>query len=204
MIPLLVVASSETWISYLNRLYKEGIKYLDSGSFGRVYEHPTNPNLVVKLVSHDPAYMEFIKYAVKYGNKNPWFPKVVLPIKTAKVSKTSGKEVTVHFIFQERLYPLKRSDLKSLEFALFEPDEVLTRDKLFSFPKKISLTNSKNFPPSVLQVRSVLRQLLKQGFKLDLRVDNFMKRKNGQYVLIDPSYHVTKSKSLFAGADRWS
>lgn len=90
----------ETITEYRKRLREMGIKRLGGGLFSTVYQHPTLPNVAVKMiVRNDPKYIEYAQKCA--GLDNPWLPKIY-GIEYAKVLKR-GKEITVAFVFLERL-----------------------------------------------------------------------------------------------------
>lgn len=90
----------ETITEYRKRLHDMGIKRLGSGLFSTVYQHPTLQNMVVKMiVRNDPMYIEYAQKCSRLDN--PWLPKIY-GIEYAKVLKR-GKEITVAFVFLERL-----------------------------------------------------------------------------------------------------
>lgn len=60
---------------YIKKTYNSKAKYLGQGCFSEVYQHPTNPDRVLKFVKGDKAYINYARFAMK-NPQNPYLPKV--------------------------------------------------------------------------------------------------------------------------------
>ncbi len=59
---------------FVDQLEKKGAQYLGSGLYAEVYQLPKSKN-VVKVFSHDVAYLEYLTTITKY-QQNPFFPRI--------------------------------------------------------------------------------------------------------------------------------
>jgi hypothetical protein len=120
MIPEIAISlvTAETLEQYLQFLTKQGIKRLGHGLSSAVFNHPTMPNVVVKvIVSSDPYYLRYIEFCKK-NPSNSWLPKVLggpetrlldtdddWTDKPSKDRKGVSVKQKVIFVFLEKLRP---------------------------------------------------------------------------------------------------
>lgn len=99
---------AESLKNYVKRLKKLGIKQLGNGKFGAVFQHPSEPNTVVKLLTaHDPGYMAYIKFCQK-NKKNKYCPKIKQVVDAASMFDTANAKdmADLQLVFMEKLAPL--------------------------------------------------------------------------------------------------
>jgi hypothetical protein len=84
---------------FVNKLTKAGYtpSVIGGGSYGSVFEHPSNPNEVVKIFHGDPEYEEFAKYARDNHENDPHLPKIQA---VHKLSPTLG------YVRMEKLFKI--------------------------------------------------------------------------------------------------
>ena len=63
---------NKTFNELLSEFQKSGGKYIGSGKYGQVFDHP-NWQYVIKVFPDDPQYLSFARFA--YKNPHPSFPK---------------------------------------------------------------------------------------------------------------------------------
>lgn len=102
------VVMAESLKNYVKRLKKLGIKQLGGGKFGAVFQHPGEPNTVVKLLTRsDPGYMAYIKFCQK-NKRNKYVPKIKKIVDAADTFDVEGAEdmSELQLVFMEKLEPL--------------------------------------------------------------------------------------------------
>lgn len=99
---------------YVDRLiYTLGIKRLGAGAFAHVFQHPKDPNIVVKVFNYasDYSYNKFLKWAQK-NQHNPYVPKILsvrrIPAKDADVDDP------IAVVFMRKLVKAPRAVYKKL------------------------------------------------------------------------------------------
>ncbi len=125
MITELLVArtpiTAETLTQYVQSLKEKGILSLGKGMSATVFNHPTMPNVVVKMiVADDPYYLKYVNFCKKNPN-NPWLPRILGgPEVRTLVSKSKVRNKAdsplkrkVIFLFLEKLRPANRNDTKA-------------------------------------------------------------------------------------------
>jgi hypothetical protein len=93
---------------YVKRLKKLGIKQLGSGNFADVFQHPTMPNVVVKLLTeHDRGYEAYVKFAQK-NKSNKYVPRILQVVDADKAFDKKGEYDMgdLRLIFMEKLEPI--------------------------------------------------------------------------------------------------
>lgn len=124
MIPELLIArtpvTAETLEQYLQFLTKQRIKRIGRGLSSAVFNHPTMPNVAVKMiVSKDPYYLRYVEFCKKNPG-NPWLPKIlggpetrILDFEKDGVSAAPVLKQKVIFVFLEKLKPATFNDIKA-------------------------------------------------------------------------------------------
>ena len=172
-----MIVKAETYKEYVQRLHELKLPTLGEGAFSSVFRHPELPNVAVKVVRGDDAYLEFIKFAMENPN-NRWLPKVASFKHVDFGDSTNG-----YLVFTEKLTPIDSSEFKSFLSQLEEFCGVSANplsSKLFGPKEWKSLEN--NVPPDLA---TVVKWLNTCGLGIDLHSDNFMKR-GKQIVFNDP------------------
>lgn len=67
---------AETYDEYIERLRDLGVKELNKGTFGTVFQHPHMADVAVKVVSEDDAYLAYVKFC-RSNKGNPWLPEII-------------------------------------------------------------------------------------------------------------------------------
>ena len=101
--------TEESKHSYINRLTKDlKIKKLGSGTFGTVFQHPTHPDVVVKVYYIDRMYEKFLRF-VKKNQGNVYLPRIIDFVKIPDKDAPGGWH---HIVFMEKLESPSRSVLR--------------------------------------------------------------------------------------------
>ena len=150
-------------------LTKHGFNKVGSGSFGIVYEKPGYPWLF-KIFHIDPAYLEFLKWAIK-NQSNPYIPKI-----KGKILKINNDTFAV------RMEKLQRfNDTGNEKLELFY--NKLLDLGYFGFTDEVRDWFDRNFPG----FSDIIDALKKSKFKIDIHTGNIMMR--GEVpVIIDPLF----------------
>ncbi len=101
---------------YQKRLKKLGIKTLGQGNFADVFQHPTMPNVVVKLLTeNDKGYEKYVAFSEQHkGNK--YVPKI-LGVHKEKDVFEGELDPDLHLVFMEKLRPIE--DDEYMEFGQY-------------------------------------------------------------------------------------
>lgn len=104
---------------YYNRLEHElKIKRLGSGAFARVFQHPTHPEVVVKIFTdEDHAYQSYLKFCLS-NQSNKYIPKILSVHK--HVHEPEKKNLSIDelvdnrytTVFMEKLKPATKAQIK--------------------------------------------------------------------------------------------
>lgn len=162
---------------YSNWLKKQGIQELDRGSFGSVFQHPKDRDVVVKLVSRDDAYMSYV-HLCHDNPSNRWLP-TVLDVDYIVLKNGSA----VNLVFLQRLDPASDRDVVKAftEIAPWAEQNRFSLRCRLSFPEWKNAVRMATDPDT-----KKLVQFLTQHFnRLDLWTRNFMLR-GSQVVFNDP------------------
>ena len=175
-----------------------GLGWLGMGSFGMVIGSP-DPNWVYKIFENDPAFMKYLTFIQQYPNKH--YP-IVKKIKKLHsfYNRTQLHNDIFYVAVIERLYPM---DLAPLGFIL---------DDLIPYIEDIDISSLMNKQPDslpngqdnvdewtfeeltykwpwiidfALAWKSLL-QLEDNNINMDAHAGNFMQRRDGTPVIIDP------------------
>jgi hypothetical protein len=104
-----LIKSDQTVNDYMKMLKKQKIKYLGGGAYGDVYAHPYYKNVVVKIISSDPAYISYLKF-VAQNPGNRYLPQLIPNKNGELISRYSMRETEwgkerLQFIFMKRYAP---------------------------------------------------------------------------------------------------
>lgn len=191
---------------YYKRLEQElNIQRLGNGAFARVFQHPTHPEVVVKVFTdEDKAYKAFLKFCLaNQGNK--YLPKILSvhhhdhtpkkKIKDRSIDELVDNKYTL--VFMEKLSTAKLEDLrKFIATAPFETQWLKDKQaKPYSFVTNLNSFNtdewqdlaSQTSDPELSTVAKFFTKILKnETHTLDLHDHNVMMR-GSQLVFTDPT-----------------
>lgn len=191
---------------YFNRLEQElKIERLGSGAFARVFQHPTHPEVVVKIFTdEDRAYKAFLKFVLaNQGNK--YLPKILSvhhhdhtpkkKIKDRSIDELVDSRYTL--VFMEKLQPAKLTDIREfIAKAPFESEQLKAKQaKPYSFVTNLNSFDSVEWRDLAKQtsdqelsvVAKFFTKILKnESHALDLHDFNVMMR-GSQLVFTDPT-----------------
>ena len=176
-------------IDFIAKNYKK----IGIGSFAAVFENPKKPNEVIKFWVNDPAYEEYISFALKHPSKH--FLKVyktgkltlnlndkTLKLKYAKIEKLDRTEMFDEFSsgikLSEVLHFIESIDLNILKLPHILDLATNEFNKNGKLPDDVS-----EFIINVYSLHKALGD--KHNFDLDTR--NVLKRGNN-FVISDPYY----------------
>lgn len=101
---------AESMQEYVQRLSKQGVKKLGGGGYAMVFQHPTMPNVVVKMLNvGDPGYEAYLEYCQGKGKGNPYCPKILQTVYAKDVFEDDFTK-NLRLIFMEKLKPLTKKD----------------------------------------------------------------------------------------------
>lgn len=161
--------TAETYKEYTQRLEQQlKIKLLGEGEFGKVYQHPTMPDVAVKIVRRDPANRDWWRFA-NTQSTNPWVPRVYGVHNIELDDSTSGFAV-----FMEKLEPMQAMGWEGVRDFFFPFD--VYNPKLW----RVFAAHTKDKHLAV-----VADYLGKTRYKLDVSRKNVMLRGH-QPVFVDP------------------
>jgi len=108
---------AETAYEYVKRLGKLGIQSLGKGMYGQVFQHPTMPNVVVKLLLEtDPMYQKYVTFCQKHQS-NPYVPKIIGVESAQKAFDTKDRwnleQANLYLVFMEKLTPASNKQYKA-------------------------------------------------------------------------------------------
>lgn len=167
---------AETYSGYLKRLHALDVKILGEGAFSVVYQHPKDPDIVVKVVRADAMYRNYTKFCLA-SPYNPWVPQVH-HFETLSFRDTKKAYV----VFMEKLRHVEPGTLSTFKHSLEKEFGVKLTSRLTWFTQagwgKIAAnTKDKNF--------AALADYLSTTKRLDLVHNNVMCRGH-QLVFTDP------------------
>lgn len=186
---------AESMISYLTRLKKMGIKQIGTGNYAHVFQHPTMPDVVVKLLTEsDPGYESYVKFCQR-NQSNKYCPKILEVVDASKVFDTSlmYSQRGLHLVFMEKLTPITKAEyVKFFRYmASLYGSTLLVNDHRIAFeymrPEsfwKSLASQSKDV--DLAEVASfILNAFHNPSLTVDLHDANIMKR-GKQIVITDP------------------
>lgn len=183
--------------NYVKRLKKLGIKRLGGGSFANVFQHPTLPDVVVKLlVENDWGYEQYVKFSQK-NPANKYVPKILQVVNADQAfdKKHEADVENLRLIFMEKLQPALDDDY--LEFAndcsatlyLKGNANFARMDSAINYMNSVStwvqLSTQKKDPQLAALAQFIVKTRGKRGAALDMHSGNIMMRGN-QVVVTDP------------------
>lgn len=135
----LIDLHEETINAYIRRLKRiKNIRGLGSGYYSEVFQHPTMPDVAVKLcVENDPLAIMYLRETEKHP-ANPWFPKIFSIHKVQFHAKGTDKnliardlhldaaEHITHIVFMEKLKPASKKQYKNARELILDslPEKV--------------------------------------------------------------------------------
>ncbi len=170
------VAKKETFLGYQLRLRELGVTFLGEGSFGTVYEHPTNPKVAVKIVRSDTLYLRYAEFCMRH-TKNPWLPRIheVTPLKLKDAPKA-------YSVFMERLKPAAPGDFTALRDGLRTKFKLTLWTEPQWFSKDGWKLVARGSDPAFAQLANYFADQIN---RVDLNSNNIMHR-GSQIVFTDP------------------
>lgn len=172
----------ESFDNYLQRLIDLGIEKLGKGQHATVFQHPTHPNVVVKVSVEGPKSASYSWLSWSETANNRYAPKVYFlsELKTSAPAKWRYKTPPRMFIaFLEKLQP---ADLPTVRAFFKKHDYVFLKLE----PKFWGIDDD-NFEyvedPDLL---ASLKAITSMGYS-DLKSENIMLR-GKQIVFVDPVY----------------
>jgi hypothetical protein len=190
------LVQAETIQNYVQRLKKLGIRRIGGGEYGLVFQHPTLPDVVVKLlVEKDPDYMSWVQFSQKHQD-NPYVPKIfnVSQDKNRfdpEMFKRFGSSnlLDMHLIFMEKLKPVTMNEYKKFGTHLADLANGVARKDAFMWkhirdtPILWSLLSKQKEDLALAEVAKFISD--GHAGMLDVHEGNVMKR-GAQVVIIDP------------------
>ena len=156
-------------------LEQNGFKFIDSGSFGAVFERPGYP-WIFKIFNRDPAYLHFVKYAMAHQG-NPHMPRIKGIIKIND---------DTYAVRMERLSPIPLGT----EPAMSLIRKIVNIDSYGDLSDADAAWIDKKFPG----ISAFFKSFPLQDFEYDLHLQNFMQRGNTM-VIVDPVYDYREMQS---------
>ncbi len=176
---------AETVNQYIKRLDKLGIKKIGQGGYAKVFQHPTMPDVVVKVMTqYDSGYRKYVAFCQTANNR--YCPRILDVVDHAYESDFLGKDKR-QLVFMEKLNPLGIASFIRFEYDI---------DELLDLPQgTVDLTDRRIWKSisrqkkdkDLAQVANFIYTTLTKisGIMLDMHNGNLMVRGN-QIVIIDP------------------
>jgi hypothetical protein len=207
----------------LEEFYAEGGKYIGNGSCGEVFYHP-KWNYVVKTFKDDPYYLRFARFA--YKNPHPAFPKIYgPPQRIVPFYKRMKSSSMIYLARIELLYPIDDQELMKQIMSNIDYSTSYFRAKQYGqeneeTEKQTRTGRGKDAKWEIVKEKVYKREIelfekypklypLFEAFyiistaglngNIDLNKNNYMQRKDGSLVLIDPLW---AGSNPYADADR--
>ena len=184
---------AETLSEYMKRLKKLGIKELGSGSYGVVFQHPTDPNVVVKLLRQaDPDYMTWVEFCKKHP-RNPYLPKIIHVASGENVfepERTGSMPTTMHLVFMEKLTPLSDAEYKQFTREILDLARPMSKRRFVPFDvdcdyRLWDAVSKQKKDSNLAACGKFIAKMGGTGTMLDVHMSNVMKR-GEQFVIVDP------------------
>lgn len=130
----IVSSASEFIEDYTKRLKKQGARIIGEGLYATVYQHPTHPNVVVKVFEpkYGKNYLGYVRACQTSFKNNPWVPKFYGKVETRTVRDREGNDRKVCFVFMEKLAPSTKEACELLVRVLNGTDKKHENPKLKS------------------------------------------------------------------------
>ena len=100
-----VYAAAELIDDYLKRILRDKIQVLGSGAEGTVFQHPTHPNIVVKIAPRFSGSYSWAEESKKHKD-NPFFLRIHGIFEVKLRHTRQGNEIGYCLIFMEKLKPI--------------------------------------------------------------------------------------------------
>lgn len=198
---------NDSWEQIVQKLKTHDIHRIDQGAFGDVFAHPSW-DYVVKVFDTDSAYLEFVNFVQQFPNKH--YPKIIKstkPIHQFHLRNKNRSDIHKYFFIVkiERLYDLSSENVDMVTELGDELKRVYKRhfnkqEYFISSVKKLA----EKYPRQDLATLAVATYKAMSHLKshtvspiADLHKDNFMQRKDGTIVLIDPSTCLDDAEPYF-------
>jgi hypothetical protein len=177
---------AETVQQYIDRLKELGIKSLGDGSFAEVFQHPTMPNVVVKLLyEDDPGYLKYLKFCQGKGKGNPYCPKILQVVQAKDafdITTRIGENLpNLHLVFMEKLKPINNTQYASFVALLHKSSGM----RLSPEDRELWFHLSRQIIDKDLAVVARFIYATSAKEDLDMHTGNVMKR-GTQWVITDP------------------
>lgn len=172
----------------------DGGQVLGEGTFGIVLTRP-EWNFVLKVFVRDDSYLRFVRFAIKNPRKSyPKFYDIPRRLKSdfLSIPDDAGQEKKIESIYvvkTEKLFPITQAEYQDIQFYLVYK----TSGTFATNPPKVAneLKRLERKYPSIEELNDdfmfAVRGITKAK-KTDIKNNNIMKRKNGEFVFIDPFY----------------
>lgn len=203
---------NKTFNQLLDEFEKSGGKFIGSGKYGQVFEHPSW-KYVIKVFPNDPEYLSFARFA--YRNPHPSFPKFYgPPQRIIPFYRRTPANAMEYVARVEKLYPVQNQELldyivRNYEEAIPYFHAVKTGDVDKEYERTIYPTvKERRQGVTPYTVKERIFQKTENAFKkypqlkslyeaiylvvtnikasLDIHKNNIMQRQNGDLVLTDP------------------
>lgn len=178
---------AETLDEYVQRLEKQGISSLGKGGFAKVFQHPTMPNVAVKLlVERDPGYERYLQFCETKGKGNPYCPKILQVVKADKIFDDPWDPNMV-VVFMEKLAPISQHEFNTFhQYVSYLADIPITHDNNLCDPETWHLlSKQKDDVPLAKLAKALYVMYTSDQEDFDLHKANIMKR-GQQLVITDP------------------
>lgn len=162
-------------VNFQKYLMKNGFTPEGSGQGGAAFTHPTYP-WVFKIFTHDPAYLDFFKYAKQHQN-NPAIPKL-----KGNIIKINDNTFVVRMEKLEKIYD--KQNLKVIKFFrnISDLEEWTQAEKLY--PTMFDEIKQ-NYPNFYQVIYDMIHNY--PHYVLDMHTGNAMTRvSDGTLVVTDP------------------
>ena len=179
---------AEQYNAYLDRLSRSGIKSLGSGRTGTVFQHPTLPNVAVKVYARQRRENSHKWYKwCESHQQNPFVPKIYHLRKEDNLQFYEKDSTSFHIVFMEKLERVTFTTLlRFVQKNELQAAMVLASENkgFFIGPQiEIDKVQDKNLRAVLTTVRKLsLSQRFASG---DMHRKNFMRR-GKQLVFTDP------------------
>lgn len=178
---------AETLEDYVTRLGRLGISQLGKGGFAQVFQHPTMPNVAVKLlVEQDPGYERYLKYCETKGKSNPYCPKILQVVKAEKIFDDTWDPDMV-LVFMEKLTPITQQEFNTFhQYASSLANlPIMHSNNLCDSRTWHLLSKQKEDLPLAALAKALYVMYASDQEDFDLHKANIMKRGH-QLVITDP------------------
>ena len=175
------IVTAEHYRDYVERLVRLlGREPFGQGAYASVFQHPTYPNIVVKVYRKDRGYEAYLAWCAK-NKRNKYVPKF---IGKARVFWDSDHNY-IGVVFMEKLTSLTQRDLQTfgrkIQKTMKDLGDVVSGDLHFD-RDEWSLLAVHHPDPDLRAFSAFMRENWEQE---DIKRDNLMKR-GDQLVFIDP------------------